>query len=855
MSFPTTYNLNQDWQDVAIASNGAKQVAVSSNDVYLSLDSGISWSRQSIKAWPPETNFPLGDPFWNITGTGVWYQDYENFQDDYVSIATFGQNNAGKSYSIYTYGIFESGELDFYWRLRKRSSLDNVVLNFYVSKFNTNNILEKTLISGLSINQLDSSWTSVRYVLPESGYYNFEWQYSQSTFTNPATGWIDTVLLPSRILNAPLKDSSQELLPFSSSKTGELLFSNNSGDLFNKIANFDLNFRAVSISSSGQYQAISTNNFVYISNDFGNTWILSTGSNGNWSDVSISNDGKYIIVGGRDISKINSNSGNGFWQNLDFNTNFVKVAMSDDGGYQTLARRSLSSLRRSASYGESFLSVGPSKIWSAVSMSKNGEYQTALASGEYIYVSNNYGLTWLPVMTGIRENWSDVKVSSNGQFQFASVLGGNLYFSNNYGQFWSGINLIKNWRAVSLNDNASILTAVSSMGNVYYSYDSGSNWTTKLKLNNWLDVDMSNNGDHQLLINSAISETQVSYINFYKNTDKPFIKTFLGRITGYGLNSFEISGFGTGIIIDPTGQQFQPAIIYNTGLLTGQVPSNSLDGTFTWNLNLTGVPISGQIFLEQVTGLIQSSGIIEFLDMNGSGLIEGDTININDISYIYRTGDRVLPFEFLNPSDLINIFNSGAVGEFNNLDGGTSQNEVGITGYKLNNKLILFSFKRLGSLGNEIRLSRNSNNLNSIKIPNRYFMGGDDLRSPVNIFTGNFFRRGSLTIENSGIYSASFESTLQKDISYLAWIDTFSGNWGVLTGLISQGQTGLLSPMLYNSVLDKFIGTGIIPSGRGPAYTGLNIQFFKKKPYDISGNLVLYNLSGKDFIYSGILEG
>jgi hypothetical protein len=866
MSFPLTFNLTQDWEEVAVSADGSYQAAISSNDVYLSTNNGVFWHRQSVKPWPPTSNFdfPIGNPFWNITGSGQWIEDNEVFKDGMSSLKTSGTNNTAKSHSVYTNGFFYNGEVDFYWRLKKQNSFDNVVFNFYVTRLIEEN-LQKTLITGLSINNTDSLWIPVRYTLPSSGFYNFEWQYSQSS-TSPGTVWIDSVLLPSRILDLPPKNfEGDNLIPTVPFLSGEVYCSNNSGNSFSGVENFDKNFKSTSMSSNGQYQIItveSSGEDVYLSNDYGNNWIALTGvrvtSPGSWLDVDISEDSKYIVVAGINGSRINSTSGFGNWNLMNQTANSVGVAISNNGAYQSIVRRGGNAgdfqILRSDSFGESFTSVGPAKQWTAISMNGNGQYQSAVAENDYLYISHNYGQNWSGILTGFREKWSNIKISKNGQYQIASVRGGKLFFSQNYGLLWSGINLIKNWSAVSVNNDASILVATAKMDNIYYSYDYGNTWNAEQKLANWEDISLSADGKYQLLLNRSISEVKIKYTNFYTNNSGSFVNTYINTITGYGNLTSLSSGLGSGIISNPTGEQFQSAVIYQTGLLTGIISGNN--GGFTWNVNLTGIAESGFVFLNTVTGTTQATGIIEFLDSTGFGLQDGDFIGINNITYTYRTASPSLPFEFFSIDNFLDILNSGATGAFNDIDFGFSQNNIGITGYKLDNKLILFSYARQGELGNQIRLTRNANNLNSIKIPSRYFAGGKDFRPKIDIFTGIFERKGSVFSENSGVYSRFIiDSGVEGQTFSPVWIDNFESGWSLYTGLASQGNSFDYIPVEYDYINNLFIGSGIIPSGRESRYTGLYIQFLKKKPYDISGNLSLYVLSGENFLYSGTLEG
>ena len=109
------------------------------------------------------------------------------------------------------------------------------------------------------------------------------------------------------------------------------------------------------------------------------------------------------------------------------------------------------------------------KMWTSVSLSKSGEHQTAVASDDYIYVSNDSGNTWIVKKTdetgnSLQEKWSSVSLSASGQYQTA-VASDFIYVSDDFGNTWREINSApRNWRSVSLSASGQYQTAVTENG-------------------------------------------------------------------------------------------------------------------------------------------------------------------------------------------------------------------------------------------------------------------------------------------------------------------------------------------------------------------------------------------------------
>jgi hypothetical protein len=334
---------------------------------------------------------------------------------------------------------------------------------------------------------------------------------------------------------------------------------------------------------------------------------------------------------------------------------------------------------------------------------------------------------------------------------------------------------------------------------------------------------------------------------------------FFDQITGYGVTDFNLNDIVIGQIQDPTG--FQPAIFYKTGILNGVVPEGA--GSFTWSdIFLNGFGESGKVFLNYITGYRQSSTEINFKFVSPSFLTEGDVIGINGVAFTYNPEPSSL-FEFNTYERLANILTSGAFGFYNSQDNGILQNIVGVTGFYQPNppKIVLYSYLRSGEDGNNNYVYKDIADLSLINIANRYFTGGQTLRPSTDKWTGVFFNTFNITKENSGVYFTNFDNIPTfANISGVVWDDNFSGNYYILTGLKDPRDplsftSGRQAYIPYNINIDKYSGFAVIPSGQSSAYTGLNIEILKPNPYNISGNISKYIVSGNDFLFTGLIRG
>ena len=344
-------------------------------------------------------------------------------------------------------------------------------------------------------------------------------------------------------------------------------------------------------------------------------------------------------------------------------------------------------------------------------------------------------------------------------------------------------------------------------------------------------------------------ERKIKNLNFYHTQDNRFYRYF-DNVTGYGDTSFDASGenlFVLGQIENPTG--WREALVYQTGVLTGLITGPQ--GTFTWfDQTITGIEPFSQVYINEITGTKQATNIIYF---NTGLLSDGDVITINDYSFFYSTTPSDSIFAFQNLDQLIINLNSGA----NDIN--SPLYPVGVTGFVDSQNLHLYSYLLSGEDGNSIRVYRNTAILEAIEIPNRYFTSGETLRPTTNSWKGNFVSSfESISAENTGTYTINyFNPTGFDNISGTLWLNSFSGNYTIDTGIKTVENATIYSglPVNYISSTNIYSGIGVIPSGQNRVPTGFNVDILKRNYYDISGNIAKYTISGEDFLFTGLIEG
>ena len=109
----------------------------------------------------------------------------------------------------------------------------------------------------------------------------------------------------------------------------------------------------------------------------------------------------------------------------------------------------------------------PSQFWSGITMSANGQYQTAisrinnLGGNGNIFISKNNSVTWSLVSSAPR-NWVCVAMSYTGQYQVVGSTYDGLYFSTDYGETWqlSSNSPIGYWSSIAISSSGQYITGI-----------------------------------------------------------------------------------------------------------------------------------------------------------------------------------------------------------------------------------------------------------------------------------------------------------------------------------------------------------------------------------------------------------
>jgi len=245
-----------------------------------------------------------------------------------------------------------------------------------------------------------------------------------------------------------------------------------------------------------------------------------------------------------------------FWQLVDQgnSTNsyaWERIASSQDGMNQTAVVKAYSSdtpstdvggnIYLSHNFGQSWKpsAMNFNVAWSSVAMSSNGKYQAAVAEGDCIYVSDNFGESFVK-KTNTVANWTSIAMSANGKYQTAvansyddtnNFITG-IYRSEDYGKSWKTNTFSFNsWQGVSVSADGRIQTAVSFKidgtmdldgreGRIFNSYDYGRSWSpnTTIPVQHYTSSAMSADGRIQVVgdqnCNNAPADPGFIYISY-----------------------------------------------------------------------------------------------------------------------------------------------------------------------------------------------------------------------------------------------------------------------------------------------------------------------------------------------------
>jgi hypothetical protein len=195
------------------------------------------------------------------------------------------------------------------------------------------------------------------------------------------------------------------------------------------------------------------------------------------------------------------------WESVGNNANWRGVAMSSNGAYQTAVANG-DYLYISTDNGQTWTTKGTVQTWYAVALSSSGQYQYAAegrdSGGGFFYRSSNYGVTWTKITASplnVARRIQHITTDSTGQYVSVCVAGsGYIYISADYGVTWakSADAPLKNWAAICADSTGAIQYAVAyGSKDVYKSVDYGDHWSTVYSFGtskNWDCIACSSDG-------------------------------------------------------------------------------------------------------------------------------------------------------------------------------------------------------------------------------------------------------------------------------------------------------------------------------------------------------------------------
>jgi hypothetical protein len=138
-----------------------------------------------------------------------------------------------------------------------------------------------------------------------------------------------------------------------------------------------------------------------------------------------------------------------------------------------------------------------------ITSSSDGTKVVLVYQNGLIYTSSDSGATWV-VRTNSNQNWTSIASSSDGNKLVAGDSGGSIWTSSDSGTSWTAEGVpLRNWKAVASNSDGTKLVAVNSGANednngdyIWTSSDSGLSWTQQQGsgIKRWKSIASSSDG-------------------------------------------------------------------------------------------------------------------------------------------------------------------------------------------------------------------------------------------------------------------------------------------------------------------------------------------------------------------------
>ncbi len=295
---------------------------------------------------------------------------------------------------------------------------------------------------------------------------------------------------------------------------------------------------------------------IYISHDFGDTWIEKAVGEPiydeynddyyetDWQSVDSDSKGKNLIaIDSQGYVYISHDFGDTWIEKQPAGecdeTQPFTVA-SDADGKNLIAADSQGYVYISHDYGETWVEklpmgqrIDPGNKVPVASDSDGSNLIIGIYNYAYggLFISNDFGETWTKIRPDDRYDWTAVASDADGSNLAAVDSRGHVYISHDYGNNWIGKVLEDHtdthWGAVASDSDGSNLIIGIKGGRLYISNDFGDTWAETQpdgdRDRDWLSVDSDADGSNLIVSDEAGQKT---YVSGGKNAFEPFTRTF-----------------------------------------------------------------------------------------------------------------------------------------------------------------------------------------------------------------------------------------------------------------------------------------------------------------------------------------
>ena len=274
----------------------------------------------------------------------------------------------------------------------------------------------------------------------------------------------------------------------------------------------------VAVSADGtKMAAAAAGGGVYLSVDSGTSWVTqSTLGTKQWSSVSMSADGAKLAVVANSYTidaysvYLSANFGSSWtpWRVDNQYGNLQDVVYSRDGSSLIVAGNGVSISRDGGDTWSLQYTLSSAVYWQSVASSDDASKLVAVVNGGYIHTSSDSGLTWASHGDAGKRNWLSVASSSDGMRLMAVSGYGDVYISVDSGASWQAKNIVgaSGLSSIATSSNGRvILTSASRNSGVFMSQDGGDTWRVVSGLSatgGWSNLAVSRDGNTMVAADS-----------------------------------------------------------------------------------------------------------------------------------------------------------------------------------------------------------------------------------------------------------------------------------------------------------------------------------------------------------------